>query len=95
MSPLESIGYWSQIVRGAYLEIPELSLTRSQVQRFWQLDNDLSDTIVDSLVDARFLRQTPAGGFVRVRLEAQNQSARHIDLVQPSLAEAERIAEAR
>ena len=52
------------MVRGAYLEIPGLRLTRVQVQRLWDLEGGLSDTILDVLVDERFLQRTREGGFV-------------------------------
>jgi hypothetical protein len=62
----DAIRFWSRMVRGAYLEIPGLRLTRAQVQRLWDLEGGLSDTILDVLVDERFLQRTPEGGFVCV-----------------------------
>jgi len=56
---------WIQIVRGEYLEIPGLLLTRSQVQRFWGLDAVLCDQILDALTGTRFLEKTRGGAFVR------------------------------
>jgi len=57
---------WTQIVRGEYLEIPGLRLTRTQVRSLWGLDDDLCDRILDALIDARFLQRTRADGFVRM-----------------------------
>jgi hypothetical protein len=57
--------HWIQIVRGEYLEVPGLLLTRSQVQRLWGLDDDECDHVLNALVGVRFLRRTPAGAFVR------------------------------
>jgi len=57
---------WIQIVRGEYLEIPGLRLTRSQVQRLWGLDGVLCDRVLDSLISVRFLQRTQSGAFVRV-----------------------------
>jgi len=62
-----AVSDWIQIVRGEYLEIPGLRLTRSQVQRFWGLDAALCDQILDSLLGARFLQQTRGDGFVRAQ----------------------------
>ena len=56
---------WIQIVRGEYLEIPGLLLTRSQVQRFWGLDAVLCDEILDALTGTHFLEKTRGGGFIR------------------------------
>jgi hypothetical protein len=61
---VEAIRHWSRMVRGAYLEIPGLRLTRVQVQHLWDLEVGLSDTVLDALVDERFLQRTPEGGFV-------------------------------
>jgi hypothetical protein len=58
------VDYWIQIVRGEYLEIPSLLLTRGQVQRFWGLDGSLCDRVLEALIKAGFLLRTP-GGFVR------------------------------
>ena len=65
-SPDGAIQDWIQIVRGEYLEIPGLLLTRSQVQRFWGLDLVLCDKVLSALVEARFLRRTQGGAFGRV-----------------------------
>jgi hypothetical protein len=60
------IEQWSQIVRGEYLEIPGLNLTRSQFQRLWGLDAALCDRLLEHLVASHFLERTSRGGFVRV-----------------------------
>jgi hypothetical protein len=56
---------WILIVRGAYLEIPALQLTRSQVQRLWGLDVRSCDSVLHALLEQRFLEQTQGGAFVR------------------------------
>ena len=56
---------WLQIVRGEYLEIPGLNLTRGQVQRLWGLDETTCDAVLTALVDARFLKRTAADAYVR------------------------------
>jgi hypothetical protein len=60
---------WVEIVRGEYLEIPGLLLTRSQVQRLWDLDDTSCDAVLESLLESRFLRRTPSGAFIRLRAE--------------------------
>jgi hypothetical protein len=65
----EVIHHWSRVLRGEYLEIPGLSLTRRQIQRLWELDDVLVEQILDVLIVARFLRPTPEGGYVRVEDE--------------------------
>ena len=54
-----------QTVRGEYLEIPGLLLTRAQVQRLWGFDQAVCDKVLDALLEMRFLQQTPGGAFVR------------------------------
>jgi hypothetical protein len=60
------IAVWLQIVRGEYIEIPGLRLTKPQVQRLWGLDPLTCDALLDTLVDGRFLRRTRMGGYARV-----------------------------
>ena len=52
-------------VRGEYLEMPGLRLTPAQAQRLWGLDALAAQSVIQSLVDAGFLRRTPDGTFVR------------------------------
>jgi hypothetical protein len=59
------ISHSISVVRGAYLEIPALHLTRSQVQRLWGLDPDSCDSVLAALIKLQFLEQTPGGAFVR------------------------------
>ena len=61
----DPIQRWVRIIRGEYLEIPGLLLTRSQVQRLWDLDPVVCDQVLGALVELRFLRRTPEGAFVR------------------------------
>ena len=55
---------WLHLVQAEYLEIPGLSLTRVQARRLWGLAPPACDAILDSLVAARFLRETPRGTYV-------------------------------
>ena len=56
---------WLHLIRAEYLEIPGLHLTKKQVQRLWSLDQVMCEALLDALVDARFLRLTPNGAYVR------------------------------
>lgn len=61
----ESVGEWLQIIRGEYLEIPGLKLTRDQIQRFWDLDAEDCQSVLDTLLREQFLDVADDGGFVR------------------------------
>jgi hypothetical protein len=54
-----------RLIRGEYLEIPNLHLTKPQVRRLWHLDAVVCDELLDILVSGRFLRRTEAGAYVR------------------------------
>lgn len=55
-----------QRVQGEFSEMPGLCLTAAQAQRLWGLDRDFCDTLLKTLVDARFLVQRRDGTFIRV-----------------------------
>jgi len=57
---------WLRIIRAEYHEFPGLDLTRSQVQRLWNLDADACDQVIQTLEAEQFLRRTPRGGYVRI-----------------------------
>ena len=61
------IPHWMRMVRGAYLEIPGLHLTPSQVQRLWGLDAESCDEVLKAFLELRFLERMPDGGFVLAR----------------------------
>jgi hypothetical protein len=66
MSPVQTtVADWLQIIRGEFAEVPGLHLTRKQFQRLWGLDGDTCDTLLDVLLDQKFLRQTSDQGYVR------------------------------
>ena len=52
------------IVRGEYLEMPGLRLTRPQAQRLWSLDLDTCDAVLTTLEQGGFLRRTRGGDYV-------------------------------
>ena len=64
-APAARVAESTQLVRGEYLEIPRLQLTRNQVQRLWALDDVTGDAVVKSLVDSRFLKRTSGDAYVR------------------------------
>lgn len=53
-----------EIVRGEYLEMPGLRLTRRQAQRLWALDSDTCEALLATLQDAGFLRRTRGGDYM-------------------------------
>jgi len=53
-------------VRGEFLEMPGLQLTMAQAARLWGMDQAACRAVIDSLIEAAFLRWTPAGTIVRV-----------------------------
>ena len=56
---------WLHRIRGEYLEMPGLCLTRCQAQRLWGLPCDRCDTLLRALVEERFLIRTTDGRFIR------------------------------
>jgi hypothetical protein len=55
---------WLQLIRGEYLEVPGLRLTREQAQRLWGLDPVTVEALFAALVDAKFLRCTRHEAYV-------------------------------
>ena len=53
-------------VCGEYLEMPGLCLTRAQAERLWGLDPDFCQTLMDVLVELKFLWRTNAGAYRRL-----------------------------
>lgn len=52
-------------IRGEFLEMPGLCLTRCQAQRLWGLPCDRCDALLTILIEERFLTVTRDGRFVR------------------------------
>jgi hypothetical protein len=65
ISARTAMPFRAQTIRGEYLEIPHLSLTRTQVQSFWDLDDDECEAVLEGLLASGFLKMTSSGGFVR------------------------------
>ncbi|HEU4935584.1 MAG TPA: hypothetical protein VFT39_03955 [Vicinamibacterales bacterium] len=55
------------IVRGDFLEMPGLRLTKKQAQRFWALNSDTCDALLGTLEASQFLRQTRDGNYLLAR----------------------------
>src|SRR5262245_10863382 len=53
-------------IRGEYLEMPGLRLTRQQAQRLWGLDTDTSVRLLHELVELKFLTCGADGAYVRL-----------------------------
>ena len=60
---------WFRLIRGEYLEVPGLCLTKPQVRRLWGLDAQTCEVLLAALVDARFLRCTREEAYVRAEGE--------------------------
>jgi hypothetical protein len=54
-----------QRIQGEYLEMPGLRLTAAQARRLWGLDHEMCVSLLAALVDAKFLRQTRDGSYIR------------------------------
>lgn len=52
-------------IKAEYREMPGLSLTRTQAQRLWQLDESTCRTILSGLVASGFLQLTAKGHYTR------------------------------
>jgi hypothetical protein len=63
------ISEWLQLIRAEYVESPGLCLTKSQVQRLWGVDPVAAETLLAALVDAKFLRCTRQGAYVRANTD--------------------------
>ena len=61
----ERIEEWVDRVRGEYLEMPGLSLTRWQMRRMWRFDAHVCDAVINTLVASEFLRRRRNDTYVR------------------------------
>ena len=52
-------------IRGEFMEMPGLQLTMQQAARLWGMEQQACRAVIDSLVEASFLRWTPTGTIVR------------------------------
>ena len=52
-------------VRSEFVEMPGLRVTPAQATRLWGLEGDACQKVIKALIDASFLRWTPAGAVTR------------------------------
>ena len=52
-------------VRSEFVEMPGLRLTPAQATRLWGLEGEACQAVIEALIDASFLRWTPAGAVTR------------------------------
>lgn len=55
-----------QRIRGEYVEMPGLRLTAEQARRLWALDIGTCRSLLDTLVEAKFLVRSRDGKYCRV-----------------------------
>ena len=55
---------WLRLIQAEYLEMPGLHLTKPQVRRLWGLDEQTCDSLLNALVNARFLTRTQRHDYV-------------------------------
>jgi hypothetical protein len=52
-------------IRREFLEMPGLALTELQARRLWNLDSELCDAVLETLVGERFLERSRRGAYLR------------------------------
>ena len=55
------------IVRGEFLEMPGLRLTKKQAQRLWAIDADTCEALLGALEASHFLKHTRDGEYLLAR----------------------------
>jgi hypothetical protein len=63
-------------IKSEYREMPGLQLTFEQMLRLWTLDRATCRTLLEKLLDARFLKTTHDGRYVRC--EVQRSAPRRV-----------------
>jgi hypothetical protein len=56
---------WLRLIRAEYLEVPDLHLTKAQIQRLWGLDAETCNLVLDALIESHFLRRTRSNRYAR------------------------------
>jgi hypothetical protein len=64
-------------IQSEYREMPGLRLTFDQMRRLWMLDRRTCRTLLKRLLDARFLKPTPDGQYVRCDFRRSTRRQRH------------------
>jgi hypothetical protein len=81
--PAPSTRDWTRIIRGEFLEIPGLHLTRAQIQRLWDLECDACTDVLEALLHERFLQLTADGRYFR---NTPRHAAPRVELFRRELA---------
>ncbi len=55
------------IVRGEFVEMPGLRLSKKQAQRLWAIDADTCEALLGALEASHFLRHTSDGEYLLAR----------------------------
>jgi hypothetical protein len=55
---------WFELIQAEYREMPDLTLSKLQMQRLWGFDAFVCDALVDALVAAGVLRRTAKGTYL-------------------------------
>ena len=58
------VARWLELIQAEYREMPDLSLSKTQIQRLWGFDPFICDALVDALIAARVLRRTANGTYI-------------------------------
>ena len=61
----EPLRHLMELVEAEYAEMPGLSVTLSQAQRLWAVDQGTCEEVFSRLVSSGVLRKTTKGQFVR------------------------------
>jgi len=64
-------------IQSEYREMPGLRLTFDQMRRLWMLDRRTCRTLIEKLVDARFLMPTADGQYVRCDFSGSRRQRRN------------------
>ena len=65
-----SIRRWVELIEAEFREMPNLHLTKAQVQRFWALDAVTCDLLLEELECGQVVRRTLKAAYVRSDLGA-------------------------
>lgn len=65
------------VMQSEFLEMPGLCLTKPQAQRLWGLDPLVCESLLEALVDAKFLQRTKSGVYRRVGGDARIRPSLH------------------
>lgn len=67
MTTSVEITSWVDLIKAEYMEMPGLRLTRAQAQRLWGLDPTVCESLLESLVEVKFLARTQDGRYYRLQ----------------------------